>query len=580
MGLELAKAFVSVRGEVSQFANDIRSAQGQIMGAVNSLSGRIRSALALAGIGYGFYELFHTLKESAGMAREEIDIHTRLAAMINLTGAKAGFTAEQLEKFADELQNVIAVDEDEILKAAGSLMMFGSVSGDVFKDVLKAAADLSAAGFGSLTSNVTRLGRAMERPTQGARMLRSMMIVLTAEQQENIKVLEKAGKKMEAQAMLMDIIKKKAPGMAAAMSKTPAGRMRMMDVDIGNLKEDLGMFYIPFFESLKRMQVGFYQFLKTLAPYANATFSLLSDLFSSIADFFMGVWETATGNVGEQFGWLSKPMKEFASSFLSYVDVLFGSWEGFRMGLVHGFELACVEMKIIWNDLSAGIMTIWVKLLAWMEKKWKEIGPGGYNMAPVTTAIAEALMLHPLVVAKRGLGLSKISTKQAVQTLVEDVVNAEKERRHKTKDLGGPEVGKIEANRKKAEEKFNDSILDLWEQWDEDTDNLPLLSDRFKEALEKVTKAAENLIHQQKLPVFAPPVVAGEGTLKKKKETGAPSGFMGAADFGRRLQEYLLKDDGQLEQLRGINNNTANIANKQDEVIEAIEDIDVGGGLP
>lgn len=152
-------------------------------------------------------------------AFREFEEHSlALNSMLKATGFAAGRTAEDIEKMVTEIGNI-----GEVRKAAIELIKFRAIATDVFDRALVAADDLSAAGFGSISSAAGALGKALESPAEGLTRLRRAGIIFTDQQIAMVKNMQETGRLAEAQKFVLDELAKKVGGAGAARDQGLSG---------------------------------------------------------------------------------------------------------------------------------------------------------------------------------------------------------------------------------------------------------------------------------------------------------------------------------------------------------------------
>jgi phage-related minor tail protein len=127
---------------------------------------------------------------------------------------------------------------------------------EVFDRATKAAIDLAAAGFGSVTTNAVQLGKALEDPIKGLAALGKSGVTFTAEQKELIKTLVETGRVAEAQEIILKAVETQVGGTAEAT----ANASDRMKVAFSQLQESLGERLLPVFEKFATF------FIDTLIP--------------------------------------------------------------------------------------------------------------------------------------------------------------------------------------------------------------------------------------------------------------------------------------------------------------------------
>ncbi|NBO18997.1 MAG: hypothetical protein EBV03_07195, partial [Proteobacteria bacterium] len=155
-------AALNVVGEQLRYGMESVAASG---GELAASLGRLGPAglAAAAAIGALLFGLSAGLKEIANVEQANL----RLAAVLRATGSVAGLTKQEIDDLADSMESSTLRTAEEVKDAASILLTFRSVTGDVFKEALKYAADAQTVFGGDLSSSVTRLGKALEDPIEG-----------------------------------------------------------------------------------------------------------------------------------------------------------------------------------------------------------------------------------------------------------------------------------------------------------------------------------------------------------------------------------------------------------------------------
>lgn len=189
-------------------------------------------AASLALIGGKFLDAF----QSAGEFERQIK---RLEALIKATGGAAGFTANQVSFLADELDRMTLAGADEARDAAGVLLTFKSVTGDLFREALTTAQDLSETLGSSLTGAVTQLGKALEDPVAGISALKESGVSFTAAEKEMITTLVETNNVAAAQSYIMKTLAGQVGGAATNAATGYAGAVDGMGFAWTNFKRTL-----------------------------------------------------------------------------------------------------------------------------------------------------------------------------------------------------------------------------------------------------------------------------------------------------------------------------------------------------
>ena len=209
----------------------------------------------------------------------------RLGQVLKNQGGATGKAAKAAEDYADSLSRKIGVDHVTIENAQTILASFHSV-GDaagrnsvIFNGATKSAADLAAAGFGSITTNSKTLGKSLDDPTKGMTQLRRVGVTLTQTQQNQIKFFDGVGQHGKAQALLLKDVQDKVGGTAA---KTATSTQKMQ-VAYQDLQESIGQALLPILGSLQKI-------LQPIMGFIAAHSKILAPLILGFAGLAVAIW--------------------------------------------------------------------------------------------------------------------------------------------------------------------------------------------------------------------------------------------------------------------------------------------------
>jgi len=185
--------------------------------------------------------------DSVKAAEESAVATSRLENVFRQMGDTTGDAAKAAEHYAGVLSRKIGVDDEAIMAAQAQLATFGKVSdatartAGIFDRATSAAADLAAAGFGSLDSNAVQLGKALQDPTKGLTALARSGVTFTDQQKAQIAAMQKSGDLLGAQKIVLAAIESQVGGTAAATA-TSSDKMK---VAYGELQEQIGGKLLP-----------------------------------------------------------------------------------------------------------------------------------------------------------------------------------------------------------------------------------------------------------------------------------------------------------------------------------------------
>ena len=179
-----------------------------------------------------------TIAVRAAMQQENAT--KQLEAALKSTGGVAGQTIEQLQSMAEELSKSTTFGSEAIQMMQRRLLIFGSITGDMFEEATKAVLDL-AAGMGTdLQTAALQVGRALEAPEVGLTALRRAGIIFTEDQKEMIAALVETGQKLVAQEIVLDKIKTSYGETAKTMRNTLGGALSALHNSFDDFMKTLG----------------------------------------------------------------------------------------------------------------------------------------------------------------------------------------------------------------------------------------------------------------------------------------------------------------------------------------------------
>lgn len=197
--------------------------------------------------------------EDAASAAEAGD--AKLRHTLELTGHAAGFTFDRIQEIANELQDLTRFEDDATKSAADMLAVFKSIRGSQFEETLRLSADMAEKMGGNIQSAARMLGRALESPGEGLRMLRRIGVEFTEEEMKMIKGLREMGHTVEAQDQVLAKLRERIGGLAEVMGDTWHGKMARVQNKLGDMAEVMGAMFLPALEeAIEVMDVLFNAF--------------------------------------------------------------------------------------------------------------------------------------------------------------------------------------------------------------------------------------------------------------------------------------------------------------------------------
>jgi hypothetical protein len=237
--------FLAKTDQLKKGADDVDTVGGRVKGAAGKIGASVAAGFAVgAVVNFG---------KSAVSAAQESEVATdRLRQVFRSMGDETGEAAKAAEAYASELSKKTAIEDETILASQALLATFGKVSDEtarqagVFDRATAAAADLAAAGFGSMEGNAKQLGKALNDPVKGISALARSGVTFTAQEKERIKTLVESNKLTEAQAVILKAVETQVQGTAEAT----ATESEKMQLAFGEAQESVGKGLLPVLEAL------------------------------------------------------------------------------------------------------------------------------------------------------------------------------------------------------------------------------------------------------------------------------------------------------------------------------------------
>lgn len=185
------------------------------VGGVNLSLKNVTGALGLA---FGAHQVLGFLKDSIALVQRKNEVVGKLNATLHSTRFAAGFTADELIKLANHLEelNRYKFKAEDILDASGLLLTFTKINKEVFPEALQLALDMSVRFGGTLSQNIEKVGKALEQPIKGFGLLQKNGFYLEEQQKKQIELFIEQNDLLSAQKLLLEELSTYSAGAAAA----------------------------------------------------------------------------------------------------------------------------------------------------------------------------------------------------------------------------------------------------------------------------------------------------------------------------------------------------------------------------
>jgi hypothetical protein len=221
----------------------------------------------------------------AGVSLVNFDTQAKAIAQVEAglksTGATAGFTSEQLQRMASELQDTSLFGDEVILKdATAQLLTFTNIAGEQFARTQKAALDLATRLDGDLKGASIQLGKALNDPIANLSALSRSGIQFSESQKKTIAQMVKMNRLADAQTLILDELEKQYGGSATAAAKAGTGPLKQLSNSWGDLTEQFGKIISEAINPLAMRLKGLVEGLQKLSPETKKTIVVVGGLLA------------------------------------------------------------------------------------------------------------------------------------------------------------------------------------------------------------------------------------------------------------------------------------------------------------
>ena len=229
----IQSAFQNTAGSIAAVQGPLGPVAGRIS-SIGAIIGRVTIAqLAFTAAIVGTVVILKSMVKVVANAERQM---LKLKAIIKATGGAANLSLHEIEELSAEIGIATLASTQKVRDAAGILLTFKSIQGDVFRSALRLTQDLAEVGFGDLRTASMQLGKALEEPIVGLGALRRVGVSFTESQKEQIRVLSMTGQKTKAQEIIIRALNEQVGG---AGVKAASGLHGAMD----SLREQFTLFF-------------------------------------------------------------------------------------------------------------------------------------------------------------------------------------------------------------------------------------------------------------------------------------------------------------------------------------------------
>lgn len=158
-----------------------------------------------------------------------------LAAALQATGQKAGYSQARLNEMAGAMESLTGITAGDFNQAQTVLLGYTNILGEQLPEALRITADFATRTGASMASAAETIGRALDIPSEGMRSLQRQGFKFSESQIEAARQLERTGRVAEAQKIVIDALDETYGGAAVAARDTLGGALDALQGTINSL---------------------------------------------------------------------------------------------------------------------------------------------------------------------------------------------------------------------------------------------------------------------------------------------------------------------------------------------------------
>jgi phage-related protein len=352
-----------IGGDLEGVGKDAGGKAGK--GFMGGMGGALKVGVAAAGIG----ALAGITTKALGNAREAQQITNITEATIKATGGAAGVSATHVQDMANALQRTTGISDETIRSGSNIILTFKNIANaagdgnDIFDQTTKAALDLSAAGFGSVESASTMLGKALNDPLKGMSALTRVGVTFTDQQREQVEAAMANNDILGAQKIILAEVEGQVGGVAEAAAD-PMDKLTNM---FNDLLEVLGSSLMPALTAIAdALQPVFDALGPVIGEVAGLLGGVLADAVTQLTPILSPLAQIAGRISGALGGVLSKVVAALAPLIVTLLEALMPVLDVFIALLEPILEVVAVLLEALMPVIQPliGLVAALIRLFA------------------------------------------------------------------------------------------------------------------------------------------------------------------------------------------------------------------------
>ncbi len=410
----LAAGFKTAESQVTGFSTKIDVVANKVVAAEDKIAAHAKGAAAGAGglggnLKSGLLSVLgpigavvggaFAIKKSFEAASEDQAALGKLNAVLNSTGNTTGFTSQQLQQLATDLQKTTNFADETTVAAEATLASFKHISGDQFKGAVIAAQDVSAAIGGDLQANIFTIGQILQNPIANMKKLKGLGVDVTDQFKAQVTAMANANNLAGAQNLILGQLQQKFGGTAQAV----ANPWTQIQNSIGDVSEAIGRILIPIVGSLAQIFIpvlnSIIGAIDSWGPQVSALFLEIFTTVGAVFSAFGDIAATVFNAIGGLFGMGGDSALTFGDVFNSVFQFVQRGVIGLEFFFTHWKDVlalaavaAAYEIVSFANQVVYFFSQVLPAYIDWFGNHWKEVFTDILNLtSTIATNIFENL---------------------------------------------------------------------------------------------------------------------------------------------------------------------------------------------
>lgn len=387
-------------GQMTTANEEVEESSGKAGGAFTDMAGQFVAGAAIFTIGQKALDLVKSSIGDAIQAAKDWQTQQQgLQAELKSTHDASGLTADQVQGLAENIQDTTPISREAALAGDNMLLTFTNLGKNVFPQASQAVADMATrmnAGAvpsaQQMSQTALQLGKALNDPATGMMMLRREGVTFSAQQQEQIKTMEKSGDTMGAQKLMLAELSKEFGGSAAANVNTYQGQVDILKNKFNDL---VGGAMTRLLSTLEKAAVYIMEH-KALLIAVGAVIGTLSTVI--LVGLIAAIIQTSVGFIRSGVEATISAAKMVAAAVVSAA-----AWVIANAAMIAGILLIAVVVAAVaaliithWQEVKDFFAAVWQKIqdgahavIDWIKDHWQLLV--GILLGPVAFAVAEII---------------------------------------------------------------------------------------------------------------------------------------------------------------------------------------------